>query len=165
VPLSSKVIPATVEKLSFREVQMSEDRNMFETQPVARSTREQEDELTERSAELLEEVALQMVVLGTALIGAFLGLLIFSEIPLRLPVGVRLMVTAALSFLFVAMLFSLPVLLPGKEIDPRSGSDSKLRLWHAALRRKSRFGRLAAWMFVSGAFFMLLAILILLVRW
>jgi len=74
---------------------MSEDRNMFETQPVARSTRDQEDELTERSAELLEEVALQMVVLGTALIGAFLGLLIFSEIPLRLPVGVRLMVTAS----------------------------------------------------------------------
>ena len=46
---------------------MSENRNMFETQPVARCTREQEDELTERSAELLEEVSLQMVVLGTAL--------------------------------------------------------------------------------------------------
>ncbi len=91
--------------------------NMFETHSVARSTRDQEDELSERSAELLEEVALQMVVLGTALIGAFLGLLIFLEIPLRLLVDVRLMVTAVLSLLFVAMLFSLPVLLPGKEID------------------------------------------------
>jgi L-lactate utilization protein LutC len=58
---------SSYEKLSFREVQMSENRNMFETQPVARCTRDQEDELTERSAELLEEVALQRVVLGTAL--------------------------------------------------------------------------------------------------
>ncbi len=148
---------------------MEDKPETFETKPIARSNEagsfertEQDNDLAESSVQVFEEAAIQIITLSSALLGAFLGLTMFSAVPASVPDEARLIVGIAFGFLFLAMLFALAVILPGSSVSSPSRPDAGLRL-QKSVRRKYRFGRLASWSFVIATFFMLIAILILLV--
>ncbi len=86
---------------------MEDKPEIFETKPIARSNvagslerTEQEVDSVESSVQVLEDAALQMLALSSALLGAFLGLLMFSDLPPRVPDEARLIIGIAFGFLF-----------------------------------------------------------------
>jgi Mn2+/Fe2+ NRAMP family transporter len=123
------------------------------------------DQMEQGSLKTLEEAARLVITLCTTLLGAFFGVLAFSDAPAYLLFAdVKVLGMLAAAAFFVALLFALLAVSPRRYDFPRASLTGKRMILDDMLQRKHHAVTWASWIFGIGALLMLAAALDILLR-
>ena len=118
------------------------------------------EDMERSSLDTLENAARQIITLGTSLIAAFFGLLALKDAPAYLDYyDVKVFGGLALTSFFFAVLAALIAVYPEKYDFSQASLTAKQSIYNKMLTRKHDAAHWATRIFIAGVFFLLAAVL------